>query len=236
LALMFVGGATAAVALFPREPAIAGAGEVAAAAQVTADQQAAFDEWFDSQPRAALPVPADGAAVVIVKFNDFQCPACAEAYFRHKSVLDRYAEEYPGQVKFVAIDFPLNPECNANVSTMVHPAACAGAVAVRLARRDGPDGAEEALVEWLYSNQRDIGSAEVEDAVRTVAGLTGFGEQYPALLPLVKQDADLGGRLAIQGTPTFFINGVRIEGSPRAEYLDAAIAHELTRAGVMEQR
>jgi protein-disulfide isomerase len=45
----------------------------------------------------------------------------------------------------------------------------------------------------------------------------------------------MGGRLAIQGTPTFFINGVRIEGSPRAEYLDAAIAHELRRAGVIAQ-
>jgi protein-disulfide isomerase len=242
LAALFLGGSAAAFALFPRDSVVAraasasaGATDPAAAAAVTESQQAAFDDWFDSQPRAELAVLSDGAAVVIVKFNDFQCPACAQAYFQHKDVLARYAESHPGAVKFVAIDFPLNPECNAGVSSMVHPAACAGAVAVRLAARGGDAGVVETMEEWLYSNQQGASPEAVRDAAREIAGVTDFDEQYAAVLSDVKQDADMGGRLAIQGTPTFFINGVRIEGSPRAEYLDAAIAHELRRAGVIAQ-
>jgi protein-disulfide isomerase len=49
----------------------------------------------------------------------------------------------------------------------------------------------------------------------------------------VKQDAELGNQLRVQGTPTFFINGVRIDGGLRPEYLDAAIEHELKKAGVL---
>jgi protein-disulfide isomerase len=199
------------------------------------DQQEAFDNWFDSQPRAELAVPSDGAAVVVVKFNDFQCPACAQAYFQHKGVLAKYEASYPGAVAFVAIDFPLNPECNAGVSTMVHPAACAGAVAVRLAARTADAETVEALEEWLYTNQQNTSVEDVRNAARELAGISDFDERYAEVLSDVKQDADMGGRLAIQGTPTFFINGVRIEGSPRAEYLDAAIAHELRRAGVIDQ-
>ena len=40
----------------------------------------------------------------------------------------------PGAVKVVLKDYPLNSECNANMTTMLHPAACDAAVAVRLAR------------------------------------------------------------------------------------------------------
>jgi protein-disulfide isomerase len=87
----------------------------------------------------------------------------------------------------------------------------------------------------LYANQRDVGPDAVAAAAREVGGVTDFDGEYARVLSLVKQDADKGGRLAIQGTPTFFINGVRIEGAPRAEYLDAAIAHELRRAGVMTE-
>jgi protein-disulfide isomerase len=108
-------------------------------------------------------------------------------------------------------------------------------VAVRLAARGGDAGVVETMEEWLYSNQQGASPEAVRDAAREIAGVTDFDEQYAAVLSDVKQDADMGGRLAIQGTPTFFINGVRIEGSPRAEYLDAAIAHELRRAGVIAQ-
>ncbi len=38
---------------------------------------------------------------------------------------------------------------------------------------------------------------------------------------------------ASTGTPTFFINGVRIDGGLRPEYLDAAIELELKKAGVL---
>ena len=200
------------------------------AGQVSSDQQVEFDRWFSSEPRTTLPIPSDGAKVLIVKFNDYQCPSCAAAYFRHKGILEKYQKLHPGAVKLVSVDFPLAPECNPGVSNMVHPAACAGAVAVRLARAKGK---EEAVEEWLYSHQQGLTPDDVRRAIGEVAGVTDFDREYERVLRLVKQDAELGNRLRITGTPTFFINGVRIDGGLRPEYLDAAIDHELKKAGVL---
>jgi uncharacterized membrane protein/protein-disulfide isomerase len=231
VALVFLVASGAALAWFPRDAGTAAAAGTSTAVSepISSNQQVEFDRWFDSEPRTTLPIPSDGAKVLIVKFNDFQCPSCAAAYFQHKDVLEKYRRMHPGAVKFVAVDFPLAPECNAGVSTVVHPAACAGAVAVRLAR---PLGKEEVMEEWLYSHQPGLTPDGVRQAVRDIAGVTDFDRQYERVLRLVKQDAELGNRLRVEGTPTFFINGVRIDGGLRADYLDAAIAHELKKAGV----
>ena len=231
-ALTFVIASGAALAWFPREAGTPTSTQASATAaeQVSSNQQVEFDRWFSSEPRTTLPVPSEGAKVLIVKFNDFQCPSCAAAYFRHKSVLEKYQKQHPGAVKFVSVDFPLAPECNSGISTVVHPAACAGAVAVRLARARGKG---EAMEEWLYSHQQGLTADDVRRASQEVAGVTDFDREYERALRLVKQDAELGNRLRIQGTPTFFINGVRIDGGLRPEYLDAAIEHELKKAGVL---
>ena len=57
------------------------------------------------------------------------------------------------------------------------------------------------------------------------------GQLYESVLQLVKGDIEQGGQLQVQGTPTFFLNGIRLPGL-RPEFLDAAIAMELKRAGV----
>ncbi|RPH58493.1 MAG: hypothetical protein EHM89_12290, partial [Acidobacteria bacterium] len=230
--LAFVIASVAALAWFPVDADAPATSQALTSVpeSVSSNQQVEFDRWFSSEPRTALPIPSDGANVLIVKFNDFQCPSCAAAYFRHKTVLEKYQKMYPGAVKFVAVDFPLAPECNPGVSTVVHPAACAGAVAVRLARARGKG---EAMEEWLYSHQQGLTPDDVRRASQEVAGVTDFDREYERTLRLVKQDAELGNRLRIEGTPTFFINGVRIDGGLRPEYLDAAIAHELKRAGVL---
>jgi protein-disulfide isomerase len=144
-------------------------------------------------------------------------------------VLAKYQATYPRDVKFVLIDYPLAPECNRSVSVVVHSAACAGAVAVRLARMSGK---EVEMQEWLYSHQPGLTPAGVRQAASEIGGIKDFDRQYQQLLPLVRQDAELGARLEVSGTPTFVINGVKIDGALRAEFLDAAIMHELRRAGV----
>jgi protein-disulfide isomerase len=232
--LMFAIAAIAALTWFPTDSSRSTEATPSVSAPVSesvpSSQQAEFDRWFSSEPRTSLPIPADGAKVLIVKFNDFQCPSCAAAYFRHKSVLEKYQKAYPGAVKFVSVDFPLAPECNPGVSSVVHPAACAGAVAVRLARARGKG---EAMEEWLYSHQQGLTPEDVRRASERIAGVTDFDRQYERELRLVKKDAELGNRLRVEGTPTFFINGVRIDGGLRPEYLDAAIEHELKKAAVL---
>ena len=60
------------VAFFPKEGAVGRAG--AAAAPPTADAQRRFAAAWAKQPRVDLGIAADGAKVVVVKFNDYECP------------------------------------------------------------------------------------------------------------------------------------------------------------------
>jgi len=108
--MVFLALAGSAVALFPREAALA------AAAPASQDQRSDFERWFTSQPRIPLMVPSDGAKVVVVKFNDYQCPPCRQSYMNYKSVFAKYQSEHPGAVKIVYKDYPLSSECNENVA------------------------------------------------------------------------------------------------------------------------
>jgi protein-disulfide isomerase len=239
VAVVFVTGAGSAVALFPREGGLAGAelGPLptapAPAAPVPAEQplaagQSEFERWYVAQPRVNLPVAADGAKVLIVKFTDYQCPACAQSYLWYRPILARYATSHPGQVRLVTLDFPLNPACNAAVPRGMHLAACEAAVAVRLAREHGRG---EALEEWLSANHASLTPESVKAAARTVGGVTDFEARYAGVLPAVKTDAALGGLNNVHSTPTFFINGTMVAGALPPQYFDEAIALELKRAG-----
>ena len=194
----------------------------------TASQIQQLEQYLAQQPRVPVIAASDGAAVVILKFNDYQCPACGQTYRDYKPVLAKWNKEAPGKVKFISKDYPLEPECNQFVGQNLHPGACEGAVAVRLAREHGR---AEAMEEWLYSNQPAMVQPQaVKNAALTVGQVKDFDARYAATLELVKADIAQGAQLKISGTPTFFMNGMRLPGL-RAEFFDAAIAWELKRAG-----
>lgn len=235
-AAVFVVAAGAAVAWFPGQSvatvsADAGDGAVAPAEQepatpaLTADQITQFEAYLAQQPRVPLVVAAEGAAVVVVKFNDYQCPPCRQTYMQYKPLFAKFAKQNPGKVRYVTRDYPLERQCNANVNQDLHPSACEAAVAVRLAREKGK---AEAMEEWLFANQPTLTPEGVKAAVATVAGVTDFDARFAATLELVKADIAQGAGLQVSGTPTFFMNGMRLPGL-RPEYFEAAIAWELRR-------
>ena len=198
--------------------------DVPAATEVlSAEEAAQFEAWLAMQPRLDLGLPAEGATVVVAKFNDFQCPACRQAYVAYKSIQQKYESEYPGQVAFLNVDYPLESECNTGG---IHGAACEAAVAVRLAREKNRHREMEA---WLFDNQSTLTRDTVKTALADIAQVTDFDAKYPAMLNAVRSDAQLGQKLQITGTPTFFINGIRIASTLRPSYFDAAIAYELKR-------
>ena len=221
--VMFVAGAASTLAFFPRE-AVTEPG--AAAPTPTAEQRSELEQFMAAAERIPLVIPRDGAKVLIVKFNDFQCPACANSHMAYKPILAKYEAQAPGAVKVVLKDYPLNSTCNPN-SSMLHPAACDAAVAVRLAAEHGR--AEE-MGEWLYTNQGGMTPATVRQAARDVGQVTDLDARYAATLELVKADVALGTQLSINSTPTFFINGVKVEGQWAVQYFDQAIAYELEHA------
>jgi protein-disulfide isomerase len=230
--ILFVAGAASAVAFFPKTPGEA-PGEAAgvAPAALTLNQRTDFEQWFAAQPRVPIVVPTDGALVVIVKFSDYQCPSCADTFLTDRPVLAKYQAERPGAVKLLRKDFPLEPECNPTIPRTMHEAACEAAAAVRMAERHERAPAME---EWLYTHQAGLTPAAVRVAAREVGGVTDFDAEYPRVLIDIRNDVELARRLAVKGTPTYFINGVRVDGGLRPQYLDAAIAHELRAASAVK--
>jgi uncharacterized membrane protein/protein-disulfide isomerase len=228
VALLFVAGAGSAVAFFPREPVRGLMPGQPSSATNPQDQRAEFEKYWDSLPRVTVPVPNGGAAVLIVKFTDFQCPMCGTTYKDFKPILERYQAEVPGAVKLVSKMYPLQPECNVNVPRPFHSAACDAAAAWIMARAKGRG---DAMEDWLYSNQALFSPAFVRDGARTVGLIPDFATEYPRVLEEIKADVALGRLLGINSTPTFFINGVRVVGGLAPQYFDMAIAYELRKAG-----
>jgi uncharacterized membrane protein/protein-disulfide isomerase len=220
IAVLFFAGAASTLAFFPRE------GSVAAAqlAQPSADQRTELERFMAAAPRIPLVIPTEGAKVLVVKFNDYQCPACSQSYLAYKPIFAKYETSNPGAVRLVMKDYPLNPNCNPNVSTMVHVAACEAAVAVRLAKEHNR-GAE--MEEWLYTHQPGMTPPVGRQAAHDVGQVNDFDARYPATIELVKGDIALGAQLAVRGTPTFFIDGVKFDTAIQPQYFDQAIAYEL---------
>jgi len=236
LAVAFIAGATALVGLFPRaaaEPVFASEAPVFTPPPAAPDplpQNDQLNAYLDSAPRRMIPVDAPGAAVVVVKFNDYQCPACGNSYALFKPLKEKWERQAPGKVKFVTKDFALNTDCNSAIQRGLHPFACQAAAAVRMARKTGK---AEALEEWLYANQESLTLDSLRNAVKTIGGVGDFDAQYPKILPEVKTDSALGGFLGVHSTPTFFVNGIQMPDF-RVPIMDAAIEHELKKAGVIK--
>jgi len=230
LALIFIAGSASLLAFFPNatEQTVTAASTtddsyVPPTETIDPDQLAEFNKWIDAQPRVNVPVPANGAKVFIVKFNDYECPSCRQTYFEYKGILAKYRND--PRVRFVTMDFPLSPECNTGGG---HPAACQAAAAVRMAKAKGK-GPE--MEEYFFQNQEKMVSpAWVKDAVKQVANVSDFDAQYQTVLQQVKADAALGRQLDVQATPTFFINGLKISGGFRPVFFEAVIEHELKKA------
>jgi protein-disulfide isomerase len=193
-------------------------------------QASQLDDYLNTAPRRMIPVDAPGAAVVVVKFNDYQCPPCGNTFQAYKPLKAKWDKEAPGKVKFVTKDFPLEAECNASIPQGPHPFACEAAAAVRMARKAGK---AEALEDWLFANQPTLTLEGLKKAVREIGGVADFDAQYPKVIADVKTDTSLGGFLGVHSTPTFFVNGIQMPDN-RVPIMDLAIEHELRKAGVLK--
>lgn len=229
--LVFLAGAASVVAFFPKEGAQAQA--QTPATPVSADLEQQFREAWKQQPRVQLGVPADGAKVVIVKFLDWQCPACKRAYFDYLPILEKFAASHPGAVREVVKDYPLSSKCNFTIPSLAHQAACEAAAAVRLARAKGK---QQTLIDFFFTapDQQAITPEAVKEQTEKLLGITDFDRQYKTLLPAIQQDVADGRAVNVNSTPTYFINGVNTltkNGWLPPQLFELAIKIELEGAG-----
>lgn len=219
--------AGALLVFFPREADVVSAsGEVAPVPieELSPEQLSEWTKWLDSQPRVADAITDKSAKVVLVKFNDYQCPTCKQTWALYKDVIERYEQSHPGVFKFETRDFPLELECGSGGS---HGAACELAVAVRLA--DAKGKRKEAEAEFFKLQSFSMTRADVTKTLEQIAQIpqAEFDAQYPKVLEAVRLDAQLGQRLNVRGTPTFYLDGILMGQLWRPSYLDAAIKHLL---------
>jgi protein-disulfide isomerase len=165
------------------------------------------------------------AAVTIVEYSDFQCPFCAQAY---KTVEEEVLKEYGDKVRLVFKNFPLN----------IHPWAESAALATACVRQQKPEAFWK-LYDFFFVHQAEITPANVkEQALGVVRDAGADAETFTACfdsksaMGLVKADEDEATALAVRSTPTFFINGRRLEGAVPLESFKPLIEEALaTRAG-----
>jgi protein-disulfide isomerase len=140
------------------------------------------------------------APVILVEYGDFECPYCGRAY----RILRDIEEEMGSQLCVVFRHFPL---------ASIHPHAEAAALAAEAA---GAQGKFWEMHDVLYENQNALGD---DDLLRYAEALdlerTEFEEalRTETSLPHIQEDFMSGVRSGVNGTPTFFINGERHEGS-----------------------
>ena len=193
------------------------------------EQLTELHAWLDRQPKVPEAMPQGDVKVLLLKFNDYQCPSCRQAYMLYKDIIAKYEAAYPGAFRYESRDFPLETECGAGAAG--HAAACEAAVAVRLAKEKNLD---KKLEDVLFNRQSmSMTRDDVKAILREVTDISDseFDSRYPKMLEAVRQDVQLGQKVGVSGTPTFFINGIKLGGFRPAAF-DAVIAYELKKAGV----
>jgi protein-disulfide isomerase len=156
------------------------------------------------------------AKVTIIEFSDYECPYCKKW---HAEIWPQIQKAYPDQIKLVYKDFPLSP----------HPNASPAAAAARCANDQNQYWAFHDLI--FSSNSL---SSQVYEQIATKLGLDLA--KWKDCVKANKYDADIeadysyGEQLGINGTPTFFINGVPMVGAQPFSAFKQVIDQELASA------
>jgi len=152
----------------------------------------------------------DTALVTMVEYADYECPYSRIAYHVIKGV----QRELGGQLRFIYRNFPLRE---------IHPHAQHAAEAAEAAATQ--DRFWE-MHDYLFEHQRALDDEHLHQyAVALGLEAEIFDQDLAQHRHAGKIEGDLRGgiRSGVQGTPTFFINGVRHEGSHDLESLLSTI-------------
>jgi protein-disulfide isomerase len=138
------------------------------------------------------------APITIVEFGDFACPVCEQSF----STIREISLKYKNDIKFIWRDYPVVADSS---SLLALAGRCAGEQGLfwpmhdKLFQNQGLSTADQLAI---LANQ--IGA----DAARFNSCLA-----KQTYLPQIQKDLEDGQKFGITGTPTYFINGYKIEGN-----------------------
>jgi protein-disulfide isomerase len=173
------------------------------------------------------------AKVVVVNFDDFQCPFCSRM---HQTLFPELLKEYGDRVEFVYKDYPL---------TEIHPWATHAAVDANCLAAQNNDAYWD-FADHIHASQREVNSEKGRDA--QFAALDRFtleqGQKHnldqtklQACVKTQNEDAIKASMheaegVGVSATPTLFVNGQEMDGALPVSEMRAALDRALEQAGV----
>jgi protein-disulfide isomerase len=172
------------------------------------------------------------AKVVVVNFDDFECPYCARM---HETLFPEILKEYGDRVSFIYKDYPL---------AEIHPWAIHAAVDANCLAAENPDAYWD-FADSIHANKQSVDSEKTPagrlDAIDKMAIVQGQKHNVDVvkLQSCVKAQNEDAVRasmkeadgLGVNATPTLFINGQKIDGAVPVGELRAALDAALRDAG-----
>lgn len=174
----------------------------------------------------------ENAPVLIVGFDDLECPYCARM---NAALFPALMQRYKNQVRIVYKDFPLSQ----------HPWAMHAAIDVECLAAQSHTGYWN-MVDYIHAHAAEMGGTErsVAKANETLDSLVKdegkrqkvndgalaaciAKQDDTAVQASLKQGEDLG----VEATPALFINGERIEGAVPIKYVYKIIDDALIASG-----
>jgi protein-disulfide isomerase len=174
------------------------------------------------------------APVVIVGFDDLECPYCARM---HAELFPALTERYKDQVRIVYRDFPLDQ----------HPWAMRAAINANCIAAQSPTGYWN-LVDYIHAHAGELGGtdkslAKANETLDTLAREEGKRQKVDLAAlnaciakqddTVVKASVKAAEELGVDSTPALFINGEKLEGALPLEYVYKMIDNALTASGHM---
>jgi len=173
------------------------------------------------------------AKVVVVNFDDFQCPFCSRM---HQTLFPGLLKEYGDRVQFVYKDFPLSE---------VHPWATHAAVDANCLAAQNNEAYWD-FADYIHSNQQQVSSEKTRegefaalDRLTTEQGQKHNLDQTKLQSCIKGQNEDgikasvkEGESVGVTATPTLFINGQEMDGALPVNDVRVALDRALQEAGV----
>jgi protein-disulfide isomerase len=173
------------------------------------------------------------AKVVVVNFDDFQCPFCSHM---HQTLFPELLKEYGDRVQFVYKDFPLSE---------IHPWATHAAVDANCLAAQNNDAYWD-FADYIHSNQHQVSSEKTREAefaaldrLTTEQGQKHNLDQTKLQSCIKAQNEDAikasmkeGESVGVSATPTLFVNGQEMDGAMPANDVRVVLDRALEQAGV----
>src|ERR1700722_3108875 len=171
---------------------------------------------------------AKGAKVVVVNFDDFECPFCSRM---HQTLFPEILKEYGDRVTFIYKDYPL---------TEIHPWAFHAAIDANCLAAQNGDAYWD-FADYIHANQHEVSNEKTPaarlDALDRLTVLQGQkhnldvvklqscikAQDQSAVKASVKEAEGVG----VDATPTLFINGQKLDGAVPISEVRAALDQAL---------